>query len=665
MNTRQHTAGLAVVSLTLLLAACGGGTADPPLVGTPVTSTADSGTGSLRDLLGSAKDGDTLRLASGTVTLAGPLKVTKSVTIDLGSSVIDAAGKGRTLEIPNGVTVTIKGGTLKGGLGQPIELSTSTPLSLSPQALSQATYGGVISNRGNLTLDGTSVTSGKAMNGGGIYNATGATLLLKNVNVTANQTFYPTPYLDKEPTGAGGGVFNDGTLTLESGNISGNTADFAGGGIRSTGKITISGGHVDNNLCTFPLTVGSNGTSGSAGGGISTFNDLTISGGSVSGNSASYFGGGIASQRLLETSPRPVVTVSGGSLENNKTTGDKNTGGGAIWTNQILNIIGGSIKGNSSDSGGGITSFGDLTISGGSIESNAADRYGGGVLVTTNARSFQMTGGTMRGNTAGINGGAMNFDGVGSITGGVIENNTAKGGGGGVQLYAGAGRKTTFTLGGTVMVRGNTAQRGGGFDVGSAEAGGTTLNMNGGTLTANKARLNGGGINLGSFATLNLSGGSITGNEAVESGGGLIMGGTVNMTGGEITGNRATGTGPNEGGGGGVRTYFGSVMRASGGKISNNTALYGGGVLIGGAFNAAPASQFTLAGAVVSGNQATDVLGDGGGFFNDGKLTIESGSVTGNTARNKGGGIRNTSGATYTQPGGSVTGNMPDNVATF
>ena len=124
MNTRQHTAGLAVVSLTLLLAACGGGTIDPPLVGTPVTSTADSGAGSLRDLLGSAKDGDTLRLASGTVTLAGPLKVTKSVTLDLGSSVIDAAGKGRTLEIPNGVTVTIKGGTLKGGTGAPITVQS-------------------------------------------------------------------------------------------------------------------------------------------------------------------------------------------------------------------------------------------------------------------------------------------------------------------------------------------------------------------------------------------------------------------------------------------------------------------------------------------------------------------------------------------------------------
>ena len=109
MRRQQHTAGLALVSLTLVLAACGGGTVDPPLPGTPVTSLADSGPGTLRELLGSAKAGDTLRLDSGTITLAGPLKLTKSVTLNLGSGVIDAAGKGRALEIPSGVTVTITG----------------------------------------------------------------------------------------------------------------------------------------------------------------------------------------------------------------------------------------------------------------------------------------------------------------------------------------------------------------------------------------------------------------------------------------------------------------------------------------------------------------------------------------------------------------------------
>ena len=145
-----------------------------------MTSPADSGPGTLRELLGSAGAGDTLRLDSGTITLAGPLKVTKSVTLNLGSGVIDAAGKGRALEIPSGVTVTITGGTLKGGTGAPITLA-----SVGKQDLTVATYGGVLLNEGTLTLDGTTVTGGEANMGGGIANLKTGTLTLKgNSSVT-------------------------------------------------------------------------------------------------------------------------------------------------------------------------------------------------------------------------------------------------------------------------------------------------------------------------------------------------------------------------------------------------------------------------------------------------------------------------------------------------
>ena len=228
MKSRQHTEGLAAVSLTLLLAACGGGgTIDPPPVGTAVTSLADSGVGSLRDLLGSAKDGDTLKLASGTITLAGPLKVTRNVTLDLGSGVIDAAGTGRALEISTGVTVTIKGGTLKGGSGAPLAVQ-----GVGSQTLT-ATYGGVLLNEGTLTLDGTAVTGGRANIGGGIANLKTGTLVLKGTSSVSGNTAEALPAGTEEDNGIGGGIFNKGRLTVSGGNVSTNTAAYSGGGIFS------------------------------------------------------------------------------------------------------------------------------------------------------------------------------------------------------------------------------------------------------------------------------------------------------------------------------------------------------------------------------------------------------------------------------------------------
>ncbi|GGL94958.1 hypothetical protein GCM10010840_36260 [Deinococcus aerolatus] len=633
MRRQQHTAGLALVSLTLVLAACGGGTVDPPLPGTPVTSLADSGPGTLRELLGSAKAGDTLRLDSGTITLAGPLKLTKSVTLNLGSGVIDAAGKGRALEVPSGVTVTIKGGTLKGGTGAPI-----TVASIGKQDLSVATYGGVLLNEGTLTLDGTAITGGEANVGGGIANLKTGTLTLKGTNSVSGNAAKALPAGATESNGHGAGISNAGVLKMEGGKVTSNVAVYAGGGIFNFtgGLVTISGGSVDNNQCTSPNITTADGTEGCGGGGIYSFGDVTLTGGNVNGNTATYYGGGIVMVRNAASDPRPVLAISGGSVDGNKTTGSIDTGGGGIWSNQIIRISGGTVKGNSSGTGGGINNWGDLTVSGGAIDNNLASRYGGGIQLSQATRLFQMTGGSVSGNSAILGGGGINSDASMTLSGGSIQNNTTDGSGGGISMYVQTGRTTTTTLEGTLVIGGNKARIGGGINTGNADR---------------KA------------LTLNIKGGKITGNQAIETGGGVLVGGQVNMTGGEISGNAVTGrmTAQNQGGGGGVRLYSGSAFTASGGSIKDNTAWFGGGVFVGGAYQTSPEGDFVLAGATVSGNQATDT-NVGGGFFNDGKLTITSGSVTGNTAPSNGGGVFNRKNATYVQPGGSVTGNNPDDV---
>jgi len=663
MNTRQHTAGLALVSLTLLLTACGGGgtVKPPPSSGTSITSTADSGAGSLRDLLGSAKDGDTLKLASGTITLAGPLKVTKSVTLDLGSGVIDAAGKGRAVEIPGGVTVTIKGGTLKGGTGAPVE-------ALGPQALSVATYGGVLLNQGTLTLDSTVVTGGKANLGGGIANLKTGTLTLKGTSSVTGNTAEALLAESTEDSGGGGGIFNSGNLTFSGGNVKTNTAAYDGGGIFNKGSLTISGGsvstntaaysgggiyggvssvitlksgEVNENTATLPVVTADNVTTGSSGAGIYSNGDVTISGGSVSGNTATFFGGGVTVQATLDAQGnlvKPNFIFSGGTLENNRVTGDAGgDGGGGAWVSGNFTMTGGTVRGNSAPYGGGLSVFRDASITGGTIEANQGRKSGGGILAYTPtgrpAPAVLTFGGTatVKDNTASDSGGGIAVDGSTlTMTGGTVTGNTAASTGGGITLNR------------------------------------TNSSIQSGVISNNKVTGStdgGGGVRVFKDGKLTLSGGEISGNTTPRTGGGITVGGEIIMTGGVIKDNVVTNAADHQGGGG-VRLYSASKMTASGGTISGNKAPYGAGVDISGPYQTDAAAEFTLSGASVTGNVVTDTSNVGGGFFNDGKLTISSGSVTGNTATQNGGGVFNSKQATYAQPGGSVTGNAPDNVFT-
>ena len=79
-----------------------------------------------------------------------------------------------------------------------------------------------------------------------------------------------------------GGIGNDGTLKLERGTVSGNTAGFQGGGIANYGgTVTIEGSEVSGNTAQL-------------GGGIGNFGNLTLKDSKVTGNTATDFGGGIA-----------------------------------------------------------------------------------------------------------------------------------------------------------------------------------------------------------------------------------------------------------------------------------------------------------------------------------------------------------------------------------
>src|SRR4051794_38524258 len=155
-----------------------------------VTNTNDSGSGSLRQAVADAVDGDTinfsLSLNGQTIMLtSGELLVDKIVSISgpgANTLAVDGNHTSRVFHIASGKIVTISGLSITNGLGSPRILS---------------------------------------YNGGGIYNDN-ATLAVSSCTISGNST--PT-----DSFGSGGGIFNDGysggaTLTVSNCTISGNSA---------------------------------------------------------------------------------------------------------------------------------------------------------------------------------------------------------------------------------------------------------------------------------------------------------------------------------------------------------------------------------------------------------------------------------------------------------
>jgi hypothetical protein len=157
----------------------------------------------------------------------------------------------------------------------------------------------------------------------------------------------------------------------------------------------------------------------------------------------------------------------------------------------------------------------------------------------------------------------------------------------------------------------NTASYGGGVcNSGVFEMYGGVISENG---ASNVDDSQGGGVyNDGAFT---MSGGSIIGNTA-GNGGGVSSYGSFVLSVGVISNNQASNCG------GGVNCASSPIFRMSGGEISGNTAISGGGVSV-------IVGSFVLSGGVISNNQAT--TGWGGGVYNYyGTFTRTGGEISGN-----------------------------------
>jgi hypothetical protein len=203
-----------------------------------VTSTADSGAGSLRQAILDAAAGDMIDFAltlPATIRLTGEeLLIDKDLTIAgpgaAELTILDTSCNFlQTIEMSSNVTVTMSGATIIGGkcfAGQTVAINLGATVTMSDITVTGGTCpdcGGpnsiaAISNYGTLTLDKCSVSRNSA----------------------------------DEYGAAAGGIFNDGTLTIGNSTISDNLCNYGVAGILSTdGILTISNSTISGNYSEF------------------------------------------------------------------------------------------------------------------------------------------------------------------------------------------------------------------------------------------------------------------------------------------------------------------------------------------------------------------------------------------------------------------------------
>jgi hypothetical protein len=186
----------------------------------------------------------------------------------------------------------------------------------------------------------------------------------------------------------GGGIFNQGMLTITDCTISGNYAGNRGGGIYNVGDTltmtgcTISGNEADDGggiynavgeVTLTNCTVSDNTARAGNGGGISTVIQdatLTMTNCTISGNKASNDGGGI--YNYLDEVTLTNCTISGNEAGDN--------GGGIRNYNGRVDMTNCTVSGNNAHNGGGIYTYvGLTTLTNCTVSNNYAQNWGGGV----------------------------------------------------------------------------------------------------------------------------------------------------------------------------------------------------------------------------------------------------------------------------------------------
>ena len=226
-------------------------------------------------------------------------------------------------------------------------------------------FGGGIQNEGTLTLTDSTVSGNIATVGGGIFNL--GTLTVTTTAVSGNNT------MRSEASGAtGGGIFNRGTLAVTNSRLRGNRAVF-GGGIYNynPGMLTLTDSSVRENTAFY-------------GGGIQNGGTLALVNSTVYENSGSY-GGGIHNGSI------DALTLTNSTVSGNTAVF---TGGG-IHNEGTLTLTNSTVSRNTAvDTGSGIENYRTLTVTNSLVDGECGTFLDPSITVTSNGYNIESPGDT-------------------------------------------------------------------------------------------------------------------------------------------------------------------------------------------------------------------------------------------------------------------------------
>ncbi|KTC58631.1 Ig-like domain-containing protein [Pseudomonas savastanoi] len=324
-----------------------------------VTSTSNTGAGSLRDALTNAQNGDIVTFSTGmTVALQSQLVVSKNITIDgdlnndgVADVTLDGQNRTSVIRVNSGVTATLDGVIITRGVASTAGASSGATIAASDA------LGGGINNAGNLTLRNVTVTANSAAGGGG-----GGGVNSPNVGGGGGGGGGIGGQ-----NGAAGGSAGTYTSTAPSANTGGNGASFSTAYLAGQGGNSSGGG-----AGGYGTPVGY--TNGGAGGTATSGGRTIGGGGGGSGFDANGGRGGSAVGGIYNASTGTLAIIGTSTISNNIGAGGGGGGGGtiggnggrgigAIWNKGTVNItssnnsamtgnVGGSGSGGQATSGG-------------------------------------------------------------------------------------------------------------------------------------------------------------------------------------------------------------------------------------------------------------------------------------------------------------------------
>ncbi|NAT24668.1 Ig-like domain-containing protein [Pseudomonas syringae] len=299
-----------------------------------VTSTSNTGTGSLREALTNAQNGDIVTFSTGmTVALQSQLVVSKNITIDgdlnndgVADVTLDGQNRTSVIRVNSGVTATLDGVIITRGVASTAGASSGATIAASDA------LGGGINNAGNLTLRNVTVTANSAAGGGG-----GGGVNSPNVGGGGGGG----GGIGGQNGAAGGGA-GSYTPTAPSANTGGNGASFSPAYLAGQGGNSSGGGAGGNGT---PVGY----TNGGAGGTATSGGRTIGGGGGGSGFDANGGRGGSAVGGIYNASTGTLAIIGTSTISSNIGAGGGGGGGGtiggnggrgigAIWNKGTVNI---------------------------------------------------------------------------------------------------------------------------------------------------------------------------------------------------------------------------------------------------------------------------------------------------------------------------------------